>query len=136
MLLKDAAEVDHTVLDASQEYKVYKFVRELGKAIREIGEEKDGIIASVLTKEEMAKGAEYEIAKKANVPCKTTPEEFKAIREKYFPLLLETLNSNIEFPDLPKIPMADYFKLKKANPAILTNEIDALLDGVLWEDAQ
>lgn len=119
--------LDYAGLSPDNAYKVYRFTRDLSKAFKELNEQRAELIEKALTKEEREQATKLEQEGKQGSP------EHAALAAKVQPLLAELFKQEQAF-EVRKISAATYFALKAANRELLSNAIDAQLEGVLWED--
>jgi len=131
-------------------YKVYKFKKALIKANAAIDEQRQDIVKSALSEEELNKAGEYEKAraeKKGGKDFSTdacSAEEYESImkkfREKASPLIDELLKDETDL-DVKLVSFNTYFALKQENNKdekhpLLPDALDELLAGILWNDPE
>ena len=133
-------DIDYTRIPAKHAYKVFKFKRELGKAYKELEEQRSQIIKNALG-DDYDKVAEYESARQSGDSKKTVLNEtsYKKLIEEMFvkagPMLEELYNEEVDLP-LATIPFETYFVLKVENKDICTDRVDQLLAGILFDDGE
>lgn len=120
--------IDYSQLKPEASYKVYRFIRAVKKALADYYEQFGEIVKNALGEDGQAQAEELERAGKTDTP------EYAALQEKVAPLLAELRNADADIEAKPKLNPEQYFALKAANPAILTNAADELLEGILWQD--
>lgn len=130
--------VDYTEVDGGQAYKVYKFLRDVRKAVMDIEEQRGELVRRHVSEEELRKAQAYEASKKENKAPEMSEEEYKTILAKLSEAgkEVEALMNDTTDIDARPVPFAEFFKMKKANKEFFTTDVDIALEGVLWKDEE
>lgn len=130
--------VDYTEVDGGQAYKVYKFLRDVRKAVMDIEEQRGELVRRHVSEEELRKAQAYEASKKENKEPEMSEEEYKTILAKLSEAgkEVEALMNDTTDIDARPVPFAEFFKMKKANKEFFTTDVDIALEGVLWKDEE
>lgn len=130
--------IDYTEVDGGQAYKVYRFLRDVRKAVMDIEEQRGELVRRHVSDEELRKAQAYEAAKKENKEPEMSKEEYKAVIAKLSEAgrEVESLMNDTTDINVRPMPFAEYFKMKKANKGFFTTDVDIVLEGVLWQDEE
>lgn len=128
--------VDYSVVDGKDAYKVYRTLRDIRKAAQDIEEQRGELIRRHVSDEEVRKAQAYEAAVKDKKEPERTGEEYAAVVAKLNEAgkEIESLMNDTTEIDVRTIPFGEYFKVKKANKDLLKPAADFILEGVLWKD--
>lgn len=128
--------VDYSVVDGRDAYKVYRTLRDIRKAAQDIEEQRGELIRRHVSDEEIRKAQAYETAVKSKKEPEMTGEEYAAVIAKLNEAgkEIESLMNDTTEIDVRTIPFGEYFKVKKANKDLLKPAADFILEGVLWKD--
>lgn len=124
-------------LTAEEGYKVFRSLKAMRKAAEAFEETRTELVRSKVSDEEQQKAKEYDAAKDRTAEGLVTAEERKAIAgkvEEAGKAVLPLLNDVSEM-DVRPVSFEVYYKLKKKNGDVLRADIDMMLEGVLWQDA-
>lgn len=130
--------IDYTEVDGGQAYKVYRFLRDVRKAVMDIEEQRGELVRRHVSDEELRKAQAYETAKKENKEPEMPDEEYKAVISKLSEAgrEVESLMNDTTDIDVRPVPFCEFFKMKKANKGFFTTDVDIALEGVLWKDEE
>lgn len=130
--------VDYTEVDGGQAYKVYKFLRDVRKAVMDIEEQRGELVRRHVSEEELKKAQSYEAALKEKKGQEMSEEDYKAVIAKLSEAgkEVEALMNDTTDIDARPVPFEAYFKMKKANKQFFTTDVDIALEGVLWKDEE
>lgn len=131
-------DIDYSCVEPENGYKVFKTLRSIKNAAKEIDAQRTEIVKQHITDEELMKMRQYAAAKDKSGDGIISQEEYAAGTKK-----LDAATNEIEhlFDDETKIdvrpiPFASYFGLKKANKDKMNNIVDDLLEDILWKDEE
>lgn len=130
--------IDYSDADGGQAYKVYRFLRDVRNAARDIEEQRGELVRRHVSEEELRGAQAYEAARRDKREPEMSEEEYRAVIAKLSEAggEVEALMDDSTEMDVRPIPSDDYFRLKKANAGILKFFADELLEGVLWNDRE
>lgn len=130
--------IDYTEVDGGQAYKVYKFLRDVRKAVMDIEEQRGELVRRHVSEEELRKAQSYEAALKEKKEPEMSEEDYKAVIAKLSEAgkEVESLMNDTTDIDARPVPFEEYFKMKKANKGFFTTDVDIALEGVLWKDEE
>ena len=130
--------IDYTEVDGEQAYKVYRFLRDVRKAVMDIEEQRGELVRRHVSDEELRKAQAYEAAKKENKEPEMPDEEYKAVISKLSEAgrEVESLMNDTTDIDVRPVPFCEFFKMKKANKEFFSTDVDIALEGVLWKDEE
>lgn len=133
--------IDYTEVDGEQAYKVYRFLRDVRKAVMDIEEQRGELVRRHVSDEELRKAQAYEAAlkdKKENKEPEMPDEEYKAVISKLSEAgrEVESLMNDTTDIDVRPVPFCEFFKMKKANKEFFSTDVDIALEGVLWQDEE
>lgn len=130
--------IDYTEVDGEQAYKVYRFLRDVRKAVMDIEEQRGELVRRHVSDEELRKAQAYEAALKEKKVPEMPDEEYKAVISKLSEAgrEVESLMNDTTDIDVRPVPFCEFFKMKKANKGFFTTDVDIALEGVLWQDEE
>lgn len=130
--------IDYTEVDGGQAYKVYRFLRDVRKAVMDIEEQRGELIRRHVSDEELKKAQAYEAAKKENKEPEMSEEEYKIVIAKLSEAggEVESLMNDTTDIDVRPVPFREFFKMKKANKEFFATDVDIALEGALWQDEE
>ena len=130
--------IDYTEVDGEQEYKVYRFLRDVRKAAQDIEEQRGELVRRHVSDEELRKAQAYEAALKEKKEPEMSEEDYKAVIAKLSEAgkEVEALMNDTTDIDARPVPFCEFFKMKKANKGFFTTDVDIALEGVLWKDEE
>lgn len=130
--------IDYTEVDGEQAYKVYRFLRDVRKAVMDIEEQRGELVRRHVSDEELRKAQAYEAALKEKKVPEMPDEEYKAVISKLSEAgrEVESLMNDTTDIDVRPVPFCEFFKMKKANKGFFTTDVDIALEGVLWKDEE
>lgn len=131
-------DIDYSCIESENGYKVFKTLRAIKNAAKEIDSQRAEIVKQHITDEELAKMREYEDAKGEKRENLISPEEYASGTEKINAATKEIshLFDDETTIDVRPIPFKAYFELKKANKEKLNNAMDDILEDILWKDEE
>lgn len=129
-------DIDYTEVDGEQAYKVYRFLRDVRKAVMDIEEQRGELVRRHVSDEELRKAQAYEAALKEKKEPEMSEEEYKAVIAKLSEAgrEVESLMNDTTDIDVRPVPFSEFFKMKKANKGFFATDVDIALEGVLWQD--
>lgn len=130
--------IDYTEVDGGQAYKVYRFLRDVRKAVTDIEEQRGELVRRHVSDEELRKAQAYEAALKEKKEPEMSEEEYKAVIAKLSEAgrEVESLMTDTTDIDVRPVPFSEFFKMKKANKTFFATDVDIALEGVLWQDEE
>lgn len=130
--------IDYTEVDGGQAYKVYRFLRDVRKAVMDIEEQRGELVRRHASDEDLRKAQAYEAALKEKKVPEMPEEEYKAVISKLSEAgrEVESLMNDTTDIDVRPVPFCEFFKMKKANKEFFATDIDIALEGVLWQDKE
>ena len=130
--------IDYTEVDGEQAYKVYRFLRDVRKAVMDIEEQRGELVRRHVSEEELRKAQSYEAALKDKKEPEIPEEDYKAVIAKLSEAgrEVESLMNDTTDIDARPVPFEEYFKMKKSNKGFFTTDVDIALEGVLWKDEE
>lgn len=130
--------IDYTEVDGGQAYKVYRFLRDVRKAVMDIEEQRGELVRRHVSEDELRKAQAYEAAKKENKEPEMSEEDYKAViaRLSEAGKEVEALMNDTTEIDVRPVPFCEFFKMKKSNKGFFTTDVDIALEGVLWKDEE
>ena len=130
--------IDYTEVDGEQAYKVYRFLRDVRKAVMDIEEQRGELVRRHVSEEELRKAQSYEAALKDKKEPEIPEEDYKAVIAKLSEAgrEVESLMNDTTDIDARPVPFDEYFKMKKSNKGFFTTDVDIALEGVLWKDEE
>lgn len=130
--------IDYTEVDGEHAYKVYRFLRDVRKAVMDIEEQRGELVRRHVSEEELRKAQAYEAALKDKKEPEMSEEDYKAViaRLSEAGKEVESLMNDTTDIDARPVPFEEYFKMKKANKGFFTTDVDIALEGVLWKDEE
>lgn len=129
--------IDYTEVDGGQAYKVYRFLRDVRKAVMDIEEQRGELVRRHVSDEELRKAQAYEAALKEKKEPEMSEEDYKAVIAKLNEAgrEVESLMNDTTDIDVRPVPFGEYFKMKKANKSFFATDVDIALEGILWKDS-
>lgn len=130
--------IDYTEVDGGQAYKVYRFLRDVRKAVMDIEEQRGELVRRHVSDEELRKAQAYEAAKKEGKEPDMSEADYKAVIAKLNEAgsEVESLMNDTTDIDVRPVPFCEFFKMKKANKGFFVTDVDIALEGVLWKDEE
>lgn len=130
--------IDYTEVDGGQAYKVYRFLRDVRKAVMDIEEQRGELVRRHVSEEELRKAQAYEAALKDKKAPEMSEEGYKAViaRLSEAGKEVEALMNDTTDIDVRPVPFCEFFKMKKANKEFFSTDVDIALEGVLWKDEE
>lgn len=131
-------DIDYSCVEPENGYKVFKTLRSIKNAAKEIDEQRAEIVKQHITDEELTKMRQYAAAKDKSGEGIISQEEYAAGTEKLDAATNEIahLFEDDTKIDVRPIPFTSYFSLKKANKEKMNNAVDELLEDILWKDEE
>lgn len=129
--------IDYSQAAPEHGYKVFKTLRALKDAIKDVEEQRSELIRKHVPDDLLGKMQEYERAKDKSADGLMTAAEYAAGAKKLkgaFKDVSQLLDDSTDLEARP-VPFDIYFAMKKDNKDILRPGLDFLLEGVLWEDS-
>ena len=128
--------IDYSQAAPEHGYKVFKTLRALKDAIKDVEEQRSELIRKHVPDDLLGKMQEYERAKDKSADGLMTASEYAEGSKKLqvaFKDVKQLLDDNTDVEARP-VPFDIYFAMKKDNKDILRPGLDFLLEGVLWEE--
>lgn len=128
--------IDYSEVDGGQAYKVYRFLRDVRQAARDIEEQRGELVRRHVSEEELRRAQAYEAARRDKREPEMSETEYGEVIAKLSEAggEVEALMNDSTGIDVRPIPFADYFRLKKSNKEMFRPGVDFALEGVLWKD--
>lgn len=124
-------------LTAEDGYKVFRTLKALRQAAEAFEESRKELVRSKVSDEEQEKAKAYDEAKDKSAEGLMTAEERRAVAGKVAEAgkaVLPLLEDSSEIEVRP-LTFEAYFGLKAKNGDVLRSDMDMMLEGVLWADA-
>lgn len=128
--------IDYSQAAPEHGYKVFKTLRALKDAIKDVEEQRSELIRKHVPDDLLGKMQEYERAKDKSADGLMTASEYAEGSKKLqvaFKDVKQLLDDSTDVEARP-VPFDIYFAMKKDNKDILRPGLDFLLEGVLWEE--